>query len=244
MRLLPTKNTSRVLMESFKILFARMLVDFLPAFKCFTKNVTRHISHPFSKKMNEKSDVVSLGVIFEGEQSSSGIAEISKQIQERYTPVKINEDGKTEILKPILVVGDQLTEERFSNIKKAFQAGDTSFTRLEGIQPAFTDWHLLKTLFEIKDKIFRKDSSSEFGTSTWSINVLQTVNAKKDPHKNYNSYKEYSDKELSAEAVAMTMTYFNMKNLCDNKNVSKNTKQLLLFYQKAKYIIKITSFPR
>lgn len=66
----------------------------------------------------------------------------------RYTPVKKNEDGKIEILKPILVVGDQLTEERFSNIKKAFQAGDTSFTRLEGIQPAFADWHLLKTLFE------------------------------------------------------------------------------------------------
>jgi len=41
-----------------------------------------------------------------------------------------------------------MTEERMHNIKKAFLSGDTSYDRLEGIDPAFADWHLVKTLFK------------------------------------------------------------------------------------------------
>ena len=64
----------------------------------------------------------------------------------------------------------------------------------------------------MKEEIFQKDSASEFGTAMWSMNVLGTTNAKKGPHKAYNAYKEYSDKELNAQIVEMTMTYFGMKD--------------------------------
>jgi len=69
------------MIANYKILFARVLVDYLPAFKMFS----------------------------------------------------------------IKVVGDQLTEERMFNILKAFLTGTKSYDRLEGVQTAFADWHLVKT---------------------------------------------------------------------------------------------------
>lgn len=64
----------------------------------------------------------------------------------------------------------------------------------------------------VKEDIFKKESASEFGTSMWSMNVLKTTNAKKGPHKSFNAYKDYSDKELNGQIVAMTMTYFQMND--------------------------------
>jgi len=81
--------------SNYKILFARVLVDFLPAFKLFS----------------------------------------------------------------LKVVGDMMTEERLHNIKKAFLGGDTSYNRLDGVQPAFADWHLVKTLYEVYQYIIKLDSA-------------------------------------------------------------------------------------
>ena len=49
-----------------------------------------------------------------------------------------------------------MTEERIFNILKAFLTGDTSYDRLEGILAAFADWHLVKTLYEVKIKKMNK----------------------------------------------------------------------------------------
>uniref|UniRef100_A0A7M5VAV5 Uncharacterized protein n=1 Tax=Clytia hemisphaerica TaxID=252671 RepID=A0A7M5VAV5_9CNID len=51
------KNTSNVMITNYTILFARVLVDFLPAFKKFSKVVRRHIKHPFADQMRQKSDM-------------------------------------------------------------------------------------------------------------------------------------------------------------------------------------------
>lgn len=59
MKLLPSIHTNNVMIANYKILFARVLVDYLPAFKMFSKIVRRHIKHPLSEKMKEKSTVVS-----------------------------------------------------------------------------------------------------------------------------------------------------------------------------------------
>ena len=67
----------------------------------------------------------------------------------RYVPVKTSENGDKEIIVPLKKIGDLMTEERIYNIKKPFRGGETSYTRLEGINPAFADWHLVKTLYEV-----------------------------------------------------------------------------------------------
>lgn len=65
----------------------------------------------------------------------------------------------------------------------------------------------------LKDKLFRiRSSGKEHGTVTWAMNVMQTSNAKKGPHKAMNAYSEYCDKELDAQIAAITMDYLNMKN--------------------------------
>jgi len=43
-----------------------------------------------------------------------------------------------------------LTEERGINIQKAFLDGRNAHERLEGLMPKFEDWHLKKTLYEVR----------------------------------------------------------------------------------------------
>lgn len=56
----PGENTFSILHENYKILIARTMVSFIPAFKCLRKHVCGHIPHPFQDKMSQKSEVVSL----------------------------------------------------------------------------------------------------------------------------------------------------------------------------------------
>jgi hypothetical protein len=43
------------------------------------------------------------------------------------------------------------------------------------------------------------------------MNVIHCSNAKQGPHANYNTYKDFSDKELDSQIAAMTMEHFGMK---------------------------------
>ena len=67
----------------------------------------------------------------------------------RYVPLNYDENGEPHIMKSIFLGGDQLTEERVSNIKKSFLSGDTDYERFEGIKSKFEDWHLKKTMYEV-----------------------------------------------------------------------------------------------
>jgi len=63
---------------------------------------------------------------------------------------------------------------------------------------------------------------------------LKTTNAKKGPHKEFNAYKEYSDKEYSdketdAQILAATMVYFDMKSFS-----SGDHKYVFFFLRKSK----------
>lgn len=48
------------------------------------------------------------------------------------------------------------------------------------------------------------------------MNVLGTTNAKKGPKEDYNSYREYCDKELDGHILAAAMTHFEMTNVTGN----------------------------
>jgi len=58
MPIFPGANTQEVLGKTYKVLIARSIVTFLPAFNFLRKNVCWHITHPFTKEMSEKSQVV------------------------------------------------------------------------------------------------------------------------------------------------------------------------------------------
>ena len=80
------------------------------------------------------------------------MAVILKCLQDKYVPQKgivINGTKHCEIIKPILFGGDQLTEERAINTRRAFLDGETKFEKLKGLSPKFEDWHAKKTLYEV-----------------------------------------------------------------------------------------------
>jgi len=89
-------------------------------------------------------------------------------------------------------------------------------------------------MFLGKRQLFRKhESYADPGTACWNIVRLKTTNAKKGPHKEFNAYKEYSDKEYSdketdAQILAATMVYFDMKSF------SGDHKYVFFFLRKSK----------
>lgn len=75
---------------------------------------------------------------------SGEMADIVKDFQEKY----VAKDGQ-DILHPTIMHGDQLTEERARNVQWTYHFGDTSFERLEGIEPTFSEFHLKMGLYEV-----------------------------------------------------------------------------------------------
>ena len=90
-----------------------------------------------------------MGLIFKSEQSTSGMAEILKEVQREFVPLKKIDGQAVDVLSKISFGGDQLTEERTANTQKAFLAGATVMKRLQGLSPKFEDWHLKKTLYQV-----------------------------------------------------------------------------------------------
>ena len=63
----------------------------------------------------------------------------------------LTEDGEIlkEIIKSILFGGDQLTEERIINAQQGFIDCRNAYEMLQGLKPAYEDWQLKRTLYEV-----------------------------------------------------------------------------------------------
>ena len=65
-------------------------------------------------------------------------------LQSNYVPTVTSNGGGSKILQKVIFDGDQLTEERARNWQWANTLAESPSERLEGITPAFADWHLKK----------------------------------------------------------------------------------------------------
>lgn len=72
------------------------------------------------------------------------MAQILEHLQSKYVPTATLNSGETEVLQKVIFDGDQLTDERARNCQWANTLARTQLERLEGITPAFADWHLKK----------------------------------------------------------------------------------------------------
>ena len=91
---LPNTDTCKRIKDEFVFLVAKSIVSYLPAFKPLKTHISRHIDHPFVKEMSQKSIVIPLGLIFENENTSSGIAKILRELQEKYVPIIVKDGEK------------------------------------------------------------------------------------------------------------------------------------------------------
>lgn len=76
------------------------------------------------------------------------MAQILDDMHSKYVPT-VTLDGVTEVLDHVIFDGDQLTEERARNAQWANSLAGTQTDRIEGITPAFADWHLKKNFLTV-----------------------------------------------------------------------------------------------
>ena len=81
--------------------------------------------------------------------------DILQTIHDEYIPVGRNTDRLTgeetvEVLEKVFFGGDQLTEERATNVRDARSDGDNEFERLQGVIPKVEDWHASRILYQVK----------------------------------------------------------------------------------------------
>ena len=72
------------------------------------------------------------------------MADMLKQMQEDYVP-----RYEEKILKPIIMHGDQLTEERARHVQWTFRLGENEFKQLKGLEVTFPEFHMIMCLFEV-----------------------------------------------------------------------------------------------
>lgn len=71
------------------------------------------------------------------------MAQILDDMHSKYVP-PVTLDNEPVVLDHVILDGDQLTEERARNAQWANSLAGTQAERMEGITPAFADWHLKK----------------------------------------------------------------------------------------------------
>ena len=60
---LPTTEVHTALLNDLTFLLPRIIVQYLPAYECFTNSVTWHINHKHTDDMKKKSEVVNMWYI-------------------------------------------------------------------------------------------------------------------------------------------------------------------------------------
>lgn len=76
------------------------------------------------------------------------MAQILDDMHSKYVPT-VTLDNEPVVLDHVILDGDQLTEERERNAQWANSLAGTQAERMEGITPAFADWHLKKNFLTV-----------------------------------------------------------------------------------------------
>ena len=96
--------------------------------------VIKHIPHQYTDEMQQKSSLVSLGLIDANPSSNDGVTQIMRTLQ-RYCP--LNGDDVV----PILCNGDGLSIDRMRSAKEKMVRAPTALDRLEGLVPSPQEFH-------------------------------------------------------------------------------------------------------
>ena len=104
------------------------------------------------------------------------------------------------------------------NSQQDFSVGRLAFSSSTGKLYVFSGNHFsyLNLLYaqQICMKLFFKDSSAaEIGATCASVNQTGKSDAKKGPEKDYNAYRDFTDREKEAHIVARWMTFVGMASL-------------------------------
>ncbi|XP_035661399.1 uncharacterized protein LOC118405771 [Branchiostoma floridae] len=209
-----TEEVQCLLRKDYIVHVTRTLENNLPALSCIKGAAVKHIRHEYTEEMSQPTEETWLGLQFKNENKSGDMVQILRNYQENYIPVKEDEDGCiTELLQPVLLGGDWLTEERVHGVQAAFQDGNTPLERFESSIGKHDVWHAARNLTEIYDGEYGGETPRDKGTLCANMNVIGAICAKKGPHQAYNHYKEFMDKDLDATIIHAAMEIFSLPSI-------------------------------
>jgi hypothetical protein len=139
-----------------QVIVGRVLTSHIPWYKeHFSKCSLPHLVHEHTLESTYKSLLINLGVFNEEPSSTQGAIGIYTRLQ-NYVPV----------IKPcqVVVIGDELSCERWNDAHRARSNGLDPIERLEGLEPAVQEFHkemlLLQDYF---DDFFKGSSAADRG---------------------------------------------------------------------------------
>ena len=131
---LPSSADVHAIQSNLIIIFSRIICTYIKALAPLSKSVPEHISHIYSKEMEQKSEVIVLDVLHKNETKNSDMLDIMKTMQSY-----LGDYSGT-----VLSGGDQLTCERQRCSQQHMMDSNTRSERLELLEPQVEDWHALQ----------------------------------------------------------------------------------------------------
>ena len=239
----PSVDELKVLKENFKIIVARIAVEFLPKFKFLKKVIPEHIKHQYSDQMSKKSTIIPLPTLDFNEnlypdcvgilrQYEKWIFEIYKEAGHLdgvdFNPEnpELPENLVTPPDQPgahipsegikVPFSGDQLTRVRFAGSKHLLAGAHTSFDRFEHCYPFKpVMWHTKASLLQAAYSLFYdQNSANQIGTLKFFREKYNRKNV--TPEKVLNSYDGCEELFISvgkAYIVNALLHFFNMESV-------------------------------
>lgn len=102
--------------------------------------------------------------------------EILQSIQDSYVPIidQGNIKDKTKrVIKKIFLGGDNLTEERARNLQGAMSDGDSEYENLTGIIPKNEDWHAIRYMYQVRNKLNFPEQLSQIFEGKFAVHLFE-----------------------------------------------------------------------
>ena len=139
---LPTRSDVVSIKRNLADIISRILTKHISGLTPLSKAVPKHILHPYSHQMAQKSEVYALDVLMKNEAKHDQMIDIMRTLHqylgEEYDASRVVVSG-----------GDQLTCERQVGSQKLCRCADTPADRLQLVEPVSEDWHCLISLLRV-----------------------------------------------------------------------------------------------
>ena len=142
-----TEDEQRQIRKEYIVLVARILTEYIPWLEQCKKCVPKHIDHPSSQEMRQKSVVISLPVMPFNQNKHSEVIQYLDSVENFLKEIHGNSEDGTPLQLPL--GGDLLGRERVTGAKKLRRGCDNPEERFDNIVEASEYWHAKQSILSV-----------------------------------------------------------------------------------------------
>ncbi|XP_070574502.1 uncharacterized protein [Ptychodera flava] len=183
-------TTERVkLLESYKVMLGRMMMQNFKAFKWLETILPRHIPHPYSDTAQKKSTIIPLQIILKNEAKYEDCVTILEEsvdmIQALYHGAGISKDTGS-----VPFYGDQLTHVRLQGAKTLRGLSPTRRGRFDDVGPFLcTLWHMKQDfVHKAYKQLWKGGTTRDQGTLNYLKTILRLSDVNGNVKSNYEAH--------------------------------------------------------